>query len=465
MDKQTVSVIIAVVLVLLAGVAILDESVEEVDAADGTVVVDGIEYSVYTLPSRQGAEVIGFADESRTDVTIQDSVVFNGTTYVVESINEYAFTSNETIQSLELGNNIVSIGAHAFSNCPNLSGSLILPDSLETIGQFAFMHCQNLNGTLYVPNNVDIGNNAFNQCNFSKIEYAEGTTLIDDSIFLSSNLKEFEIPDTVTTIGNDTFNNTGISGALTIPDGIEHIGDNAFAGCEGITSVYLPESVVSVGTGVFDGCSSLTSMTIQGSFGAISDRMFQDCVSLEEITVPEGITSIGSMAFSGCTAVTSVTIGSSVSSIASDAFEGLIFRDADGSQIEIDAANISGSTFSGTHDNLVLGGYHPTITVEVANGTGGSVTGSGTYPSGSTIVITATADDGYRFVGWSDGNTDSVRNIVVSNTDQTYTAIFEEIPADDAAGSDTASYLVAGILILIVILAVAYWYFKGKKTH
>lgn len=55
----------------------------------------------------------------------------------------------------------------------------------------------------------------------------------------------------------------------------------------------------------------------------------------------------------------------------------------------------------------------------------GSVSGGGTYEYGSSVTLTATPADGYRFVKWSsDGNTSASRTITVTGN-ATYTAIFE----------------------------------------
>ncbi|MGM9745648.1 MAG: hypothetical protein ACI30H_01610 [Paludibacteraceae bacterium] len=63
------------------------------------------------------------------------------------------------------------------------------------------------------------------------------------------------------------------------------------------------------------------------------------------------------------------------------------------------------------------------VTVVSLDDAMGTVTGSGTYPAGSEIVITATANEGYSFQKWHDGNTDNPRTIAVT-ADATYTAIF-----------------------------------------
>ena len=55
----------------------------------------------------------------------------------------------------------------------------------------------------------------------------------------------------------------------------------------------------------------------------------------------------------------------------------------------------------------------------------GSVSGSGEYPATANITLKATPKDGYAFMGWSDGNTDNPRTIIV-NGDATYVAQFSQ---------------------------------------
>jgi uncharacterized repeat protein (TIGR02543 family) len=66
-------------------------------------------------------------------------------------------------------------------------------------------------------------------------------------------------------------------------------------------------------------------------------------------------------------------------------------------------------------------------TLTVTAGTGGTVSGSGTYNYGETATLKATASSGYHFVKWSDGNTNANRTVIVTGN-ATYTAIFEQDP-------------------------------------
>lgn len=84
-----------------------------------------------------------------------------------------------------------------------------------------------------------------------------------------------------------------------------------------------------------------------------------------------------------------------------------------------------------------------TVTVESANSTMGGVTGSGTVREGRTTEISATANTGYHFTQWQDGNTENPRTITV-NGNVTYTASFapntytiNALSADEAMGTVT----------------------------
>ena len=67
-----------------------------------------------------------------------------------------------------------------------------------------------------------------------------------------------------------------------------------------------------------------------------------------------------------------------------------------------------------------------TITVNASPSNGGTVTGGGTYPAGSSVTLTATPNNGYAFSQWQDGSTANPRTITV-NGDATYTASFTQL--------------------------------------
>ena len=115
------------------------------------------------------------------------------------------------------------------------------------------------------------------------------------------------IPNSVTSIGDDTF--YGCSGltSVSIPNSVKTIGDGAFEGCSSLTSVTIPNSVTSIGGNAFAYCRGLTSLTIGNSVTSIGDGAFYVCSGLTSVTIPNSVTSVGVASFDDCSSLTSVT--------------------------------------------------------------------------------------------------------------------------------------------------------------
>jgi len=70
-----------------------------------------------------------------------------------------------SITALVIETGVTSIGAHAFYNLTNISGSLTLPEGLTSIGYRAFHDCNGFTGTLTLPQGLTIINEyAFSGC-------------------------------------------------------------------------------------------------------------------------------------------------------------------------------------------------------------------------------------------------------------------------------------------------------------
>ncbi|MGN0636162.1 MAG: leucine-rich repeat domain-containing protein, partial [Acutalibacteraceae bacterium] len=148
----------------------------------------------------------------------------------------------------------------------------------------------------------------------------------------SSSIREVQIADSVTSIGNWALSYCENLTSITIPDSVTSIGDCAFYVCTSLTSVNIPDSVTSIESSAFQGCMSLTSITVDAnnpsysgdSQGALFDKdkstLIQCPGALTEYTIPDSVTSIEGDAFSHCTNLTSVTIPDSVTSIGDYAF-------------------------------------------------------------------------------------------------------------------------------------------------
>ena len=134
------------------------------------------------------------------------------------------------------------------------------------------------------------------------------------------NIKRIIIDDSVTTIGDEAFNECSALTSVTIPNSVRAIGKSAFRGCSALTSVTIPNSVTTIGDGAFSSCGALTSVNIPNSITTIAKYAFSHCFALTSVTIPNSVTTIGDGAFSGCTNLQKVNIGNSVKTIEIYAF-------------------------------------------------------------------------------------------------------------------------------------------------
>lgn len=110
--------------------------------------------------------------------------------------------------------------------------------------------------------------------------------------------------------------------------------------------------------------------------------------------------------------------------------------DGDDEGDDTNGGSNSSSGSNGSQNQNPNGQY--TINVTSANTAQGTVTGGGTFTSGSRIQIVATPKSGYAFDKWSDGNTSATRQITVSqNLNLTASfKVFEQGGGTDQSGED-----------------------------
>lgn len=92
------------------------------------------------------------------------------------------------------------------------------------------------------------------------------------------------------------------------------------------------------------------------------------------------------------------------------------------------------------------------VNVVSDDNTMGTATGGGTYPKDTTIVLKAIPNEGYHFLRWQDGNTDTVRSVIV-NDNVSFIAYFEKDEEPLAVGnaiSDEINVFINGNYIEIV---------------
>ncbi|SCW40036.1 Leucine rich repeat-containing protein [Ruminococcaceae bacterium YRB3002] len=216
---------------------------------------------------------------------------------------------------------VKTIGAGAFEGCKDIT-NIDMHDGIRRIGSSAFYNCgvTSLNLT---ENLKSVGANAFSYClGLTKVTIPSSVTKLPDNAFWGCvNLYEVELPYELTEIGSGAFCGTGISDII-LSEQIEVIGDNAFGNCKNLSRISLPFNVKSLGDYCFNECTALTEVTLPDGITSIGYSCFKGCILLTGIELPDSLAQIGDFAFYGCKQLSSVKLGSGVTLIGQGAFYG-----------------------------------------------------------------------------------------------------------------------------------------------
>ena len=371
------------------------------------------------------------------------------------------FNNKRNLLKILLPENLTSIGNNAFYNCYSLT-SITIPNSVTSIGYEAFEDCSSLT-SISIPNSVtSIGSSAFYDCDaLTSVHISDIAAWcnIDFNNYASNPLRYAK---------NLYLNGEEVTN-LVIPEDVTSIGSYAFYNCSSLTSITIPNSVTSVGEDAFVGCSSLTSITCLGS------------------TPPEA-SDLGAPTSTCTLIVPKVAYSSYLRHDYWGQFLNIETIDVDYKKLTVIANNdewgvVEGSGYYDNGDEATLTAtanscYHfvkwsddvtdnPrtvvvtqdstftaifeantfTITTAINDDAMGSVTEGGEYAYGTEITLTATANSGYRFAQWSDGNTDNPRIITVTEN-KTYTAEFEVETFTITTASEVPS--MGGVKVILV---------------
>lgn len=247
----------------------------------------------------------------------------------VTSIEEEVFHGCSNLTSVSFPN-VTIIGSDAFSDCPIETITLDQPDPSK-VDAYVYIDFGMLsNITLYVPAealSLYKENEAWSALGFKSIEQinefvADGivyTRIGKDSVEVAAGNcyeGELELPATVSDesgkqytvagIGKHAFNGCEKLTYIEIPNTVTYIGEEAFQET-GLSSVVVPASVTKMGAQPFHFCKNLKVAEILGPVDSLNCT-FSECEALKFVTLPGSLKVFGSYAFFNCKSLESITM-------------------------------------------------------------------------------------------------------------------------------------------------------------
>ena len=394
---------------------------------------------------------------SLTSITIPNSVT---------SIEWLAFDGCSSLASINVasGNTHYSSADGALYNyaqdtllrCPEAKSSINIPNGVTCIKGYAFRYCIGLT-SIPIPSSVTYieVNAAFEGCDaLTSINVASGNTRYssidgvlynhaqDSLLRCPQGKNSVSMPNSLTCIYRGAFSECKNLTSITIPNSVRIIDQQAFKMCSNLTSVTIGNSVHSIDWWAFHGCDSLSSIVSLATYAPrINPAAFPSANNCR-LTVPCG--SLGAYTASTWNELFNGRIEEGfsfeLSVSANDEAYGRVEVETQSCEVAIitatpnegyeftawnDGNTENPRTVSLTSDTAFMAIFTeavstPTITLTVNDAT----MGSASYTlDGNTAVLTATANEGYEFTGWNDGNTENPRTVTVTS-DTAFMAIF-----------------------------------------
>lgn len=131
------------------------------------------------------------------------------------------------------------------------------------------------------------------------------------------------VPEEVTVIGEGAFAHYGPQSNMeyiVLHDGITRIGANAFEDCKKLRTIEIPEKVTKIEAETFNNCNALSKVVFHDNVKEIGTSAFCDCDNLYEIVLPRNLEKICYNAFNYAPLTGNVVMYNRLESIEGNAF-------------------------------------------------------------------------------------------------------------------------------------------------
>lgn len=266
----------------------------------GEIVID----TIPTIPHKFGEWYI-YEDKWRRDCTNEGCIYHEIATapssdagnfvFIPLEDNTYSVATKDgsisgvvTIPSTYAGIPVTQIHEEGFAGCEEIT-AVILPNTITSIGYRAFANSSVI--TINIPDSVtSLGNECFYEAKSLKnITFGNNSKITEipyNCFRYCSSLQTIALPSSVNSIGDWAFSDTKIS-SITLTGNIKDIGECAFQYCQSLTSVELSNGCLRIHDGAFSGCHQLQTVIIPVSVNSIGYMVFADCHDDMEIRIAD----------------------------------------------------------------------------------------------------------------------------------------------------------------------------------
>lgn len=217
----------------------------------------------------------------------------------IKEIGEEAFSGNDDLIQVDLGDQVEKIDYRAFADCGSLR-TVRCGNGVQDIGMGAFSNDTSLVNVSLGDQVKDIGSGAFAGCSSLKsvdlsagntyLSYSNGVIYDDEQKIIYALLPGYE------------------KEAFTLPSTVEEIKAYAFWGNPYLSYVKLDSALTNIPAYAFSNCMNLQEVSIPLPVRTIEADAFQDCVNLTKVNLPESVNNIHDTAFDGCSKVEFETV-------------------------------------------------------------------------------------------------------------------------------------------------------------
>lgn len=214
----------------------------------------------------------------------------------VTKIAEKAFSGENRLTSIEIGENVTELGDRAFFMCSNLT-NVTFKGNVSSFGSYVFQSCSKLE-SIELPEGLTVlPTDAFSYCRrLESVTFPSTLMMVSDNAFKDcSALKSVEFPSATLIIGSQAFQNCTALENVNL-GGVLSVGTYAFSGDVALQNVNFSK-VQTIGNYAFNGCTALTEAEIPDTASSVGEGVFYDCTALETAKIGKNVTAIGAFAF------------------------------------------------------------------------------------------------------------------------------------------------------------------------